>query len=192
MLCFIRQINITNKHWAFLRAEPDKAAPYQIKRWHTNDNAQTHWEGSHCWKLSYFLHYSVLEAAKPELIIHKSDPDSPNHPKLKRLIPLAEVELFSGLFSFGGSKTSAPHSQLWSWLPQITPSHSGFSSLNTGALQCGNGAISTNLGPSQVEFIILNEYWHKDWSCCTKNCKNGFLRKEQAGCFWMYHESGPG
>lgn len=45
MLCFIRQIDITNGHEAFLRAEPDKAAPYQIKRWHTNDSAQTHWEG---------------------------------------------------------------------------------------------------------------------------------------------------
>lgn len=80
----------------------------------------------------------------------------------KESIPLLETELFSGLFSFGGRKTPAPHSQLWSWLAQITLSHSRFSPLNTGALQRGNGATSTNLEPSQL-FIILNEYWHKDW-----------------------------
>lgn len=45
MLCFIRQINITNGHWAFPTAETDKAAPYHTKGWHTNDNAQSHWEG---------------------------------------------------------------------------------------------------------------------------------------------------
>lgn len=42
MLCFIRQINITNGRCAFLMAEPDKAAPYQRERKHSNDNAQSH------------------------------------------------------------------------------------------------------------------------------------------------------